>query len=190
MDEESFLKSKWLKNLVIYCICVGFVGAIFTAYGPLVPYWVETEHRSIEELAPLMAIRAIAYVCGTFIAKLLIGKYSEHQILGFSIFFASVMTLIFDFVDSMILKYFFYGLAFLAVGNLEMFPDIIALEIFSGYALERALILFMGSSGVGCFLTPIIIGAVGVKTHLVLGLILFLSFPLIFFVRSPKHEDI
>lgn len=190
MTEENFLKSKWLKNLVLYCICVGFSGALFAVYGPLVPYWVETDHRSLDELAPLVPIRAAAYICGTFLAKLFIGRYSEHQILGFSIFFAAVMAMAFDFVDLLPFKYLYYGLVFLAIANLEMFPDIIVLEIFSGHAVERALILLLGSAGIGSMLASLIVGAVGVKTHLVLGLILFCTFPLIFFIRSPQHEEI
>ena len=177
-----------LSYFLYYCLNFVIYGSMITAMGPIIPYFSEITGEPEPYYSFLFFSRALGYVAGGSLVKVLMVKLTLHKVLAGATFFGGIFfvlsTLSLTFWNLFITL--FFGTACCCIINVTC--NVYVMKLYSGEGQDYWIQLLHLFFGVGGFVGPTIASFTGAYCYFYLGIILIVLSPFYLFVHSPENR--
>jgi fucose permease len=164
-------------------------GSIITGMGPIIPYFALATNKPETSFSYIFFVRALGYLLGGSLIKILTQKYSTHAILmtieligGLALIGSSLSLNPINLAVCM-----FISAACCCMINVV--SNMCVLKLFSGDNQDYWIQLLHLVFGAGGLVGPFIIIKFHEHSFFILGLMFISSIPLFYFLKAPESRD-
>lgn len=164
-------------NFICYCMAFVLYGSIITAMGPVIPFLSEETGKPEPYFSFIFFCRAIGYIFGGVIVKFLLERFNLHRILmGTTIIGGSSFM-----ISTVSINFWNLSLTMFVGGSCCCIINIVCnscvIKLYANQKQDYWIQLLHTIFGVGGLLGPFLVSFFGLKSYFILGLLLFILFP-------------
>ena len=172
-------------NFLYYSLAYLFYGSIITAMGPIIPFYAEQTGRPQPYFSFVFLSRAIGYILGGSLVKVLMQRYKLHHILQ-----GGVLACGLCFAISAISITFWNLTIFLTLGAcccciINITCNVCIMKMFRGEQEDFWIQMIHMVFGIGGLVGPFLVSFMGSMSYIILGICLASTFFLVFFLTPP-----
>ena len=173
-----------LLYFLSYSLIFTLYGTLITSIGPVIPFFTQTTGKPETYFSFIFLWRAIGYILGGYVAKILFERINLHQVIILSVSVGGVSYM----VSTMSFSFWNLSLSFFVGGAcccmITVCCNVCVIKLYpknQDYWVQLLQTLF----GIGGLAGPFIVAIFKDRSYFVLGAILLMSTPLFYIFSSP-----
>lgn len=188
-NTDEHLMDWRIVNFLYYSLAYLFYGSIITAMGPIIPFYSEETGKPEPYFSFVFFSRAVGYVLGGILVKMLMERFRLHHILQGSVFAGGVF-----FAISAMSITFWNLTIFLTLGAcccccINISCNVCIMKMFRGEKEDFWIQMIHMVFGIGGLVGPFLVSFLGSISYIVLGVCLAVTSVLVFFLRPPDRAE-
>ena len=182
---DSAFQHPNFKPFLLYSVNMVVLGFGITALGPMFPYMSDVDGRLETEYSFLFLCRALGYITGSLMVKIMEKYLNFHQSLCIGVGMPGLALLLFSSFSSLNLKGACIFFASIGGALIDIFTNVATLACFQGKSLATWLQILHGAFGIGGLIGPFLVYLFELQTMTTIGFFFLALFPFYWRMKSP-----